>query len=226
MELKKNPKYDSKSYGLNFFLTGLLVAELLALSAFKYTQYEKSDDTAIEYDIVEDVEELADITVQNEPPPPKPPPPPPATVTVVEDDVEVDTTQQVVVNEDPTDYIPTVAPAPPPREPEKTGEAEVFEVVEKMPTYPGGEEARQRFIAKHLVYPPLDIENQKQGTVYVEFIVEPNGSLSNVRHIKTFSDDAGNEAVRVVKMMKWTPGEQRGKAVRVKVRMPIKFRLQ
>ena len=88
MELKKNPEYDSKRYGLNFFLSGLLLALLLTLGAFKYTQYAEEVKQEAVYDISDEVEEMADITRQNEPPPPAPPPPPPATVEVVEDDVE------------------------------------------------------------------------------------------------------------------------------------------
>ncbi len=224
MELKKNPEKDSKRYGLNFFLTGLLVAEIFALSAFNYTQYEDEVKTVVNYTADDDFEELADITIQEPPPAEKPPPPPPATVTVVEDDVDVDTTIKLVT-EGPKDYVPTAAPPPPNRGPEKTKEPEVFEVVEQMPGYPGGDEARQKFIAKNLVYPPLDVENQKQGKVYVKFIVNIDGSLSKVHAVKTFSEDAGKEAVRVTKMMKWNPGEQRGKKVPVWVVMPITFKL-
>ena len=226
MELKKNPEYDSKRYGLNFFLSGLLLALLLTLGAFKYTQYAEEVKQEAVYDISDEVEEMADITRQNEPPPPAPPPPPPATVEVVEDDVETPDVE-IEATDEIKDYVPTAAPVMPEPEPESTGEAEVFEIVEKQPSYPGGEAARQKFIAKHLVYPPLAIENQKQGTIIVEFIVEPpDGRLSNVKAIKSFDDDCSREAERVVRMMRWTPGEQRGKAVRVKVRMPIKFRLQ
>ncbi len=224
MELKKNPDKDSKRYGLNFFLTGLLVAEILTLSAFKYTKYDHIQEEAKTYAADDDFEELTDITIQEPPPAEKPPPPPPATVTVVDDDVVVDTTVKLVLAE-AKDYTPTAAPPPPDRGPEKTKEVEVFEVVEKMPGYPGGDAARQKFIAKHLVYPPLDVENQKQGRVYVKFIVNTNGTLSKVHTVKTFSEDAGKEAVRVAKMMKWTSGQQRGKKVPVWVVMPITFKL-
>ncbi|MGV3599401.1 MAG: energy transducer TonB [Bacteroidota bacterium] len=226
MELKKNPKYDLKRYVSTFFLAGFLMAELLTLFAFTYTQYEDVVVEEVQYDVQTDNEELPDITQQNEPPPPAPPPPPPTTVEVVEDDVE---TQDIDLNlPEEQDYTPTTyaAPPAPEPEPEQTGETEIFEVVEKSPEYPGGEAARQIFIAQHLVYPPLAVENGKQGTVYVEFVVEPSGVLSNVKAIKTFDDDCAAEAVRVVKLMKWTPGEQRGKPVRVRVKMPIKFRLK
>lgn len=224
MELKKNPEKDSKRYVLNFFLIGLLVAELFTLWAFTYKQYDDKPKEEKEYAADDDFEELADITIQEPPPAEKPPPPPPATVTVVEDDVVVDTTVKLAL-EPAKDYTPTAAPPPPNRGPEKTKEPEVFEVVEQMPGYPGGDKARQKFIAKHLVYPPLDVENSKQGKVYVKFIVNVDGSLSKVHAVKTFSEDAGKEAVKVARMMRWTPGEQRGKKVPVWVVMPITFKL-
>lgn len=225
MELKKNPKYDTKRYGLNFFLAGLLVAELLALYSFTYTKYDRIVKEEIIYSADDDFEEIADITIQEPPPPAEPPPPPPpATVTVVEDDVLVDTTVKLVLN-DPKDYIPKAAPPPPKKKPDDTGEQEPFEAVENEPTYPGGEDDRKRFIIKHLVYPPLDIENQKQGKVYVKFVVNTDGSLSRVHAVKSFSDDAAAEAVRVTKMMKWNPGSQRGKKVPVWVVMPVVFKL-
>lgn len=105
-------------------------------------------------------------------------------------------------------------------------EEPVFEIVEVMPEYPGGDEARQKFIAQNIVYPPLAIENNKQGTVYIKFIVEKNGSVSNPEAVKNFDEDCSKEAIRVVKLMKWKPGEQRGKKVRVRMILPIKFKLK
>eukprot|EP01036_Dinobryon_divergens_P009697 gene9697-12975_t len=78
-----------------------------------------------------------------------------------------------------------------------------------MPEYPGGDEARQKFIAQNIVYPPLAIENNKQGTVIIQFVVEKDGNVSNVTAYKSFDEDCSKEAIRVVKLMKWKPGEQR-----------------
>lgn len=108
---------------------------------------------------------------------------------------------------------------------EEKNNSEIFEIVERQPAYEGGEVARQQFIAENLVYPDSAIKYGKQGTVIIEFVVEVDGHLSHVKAIKSFDDYCAAEAVRVVRMMLWTPGEQRGKPVRVKVRMPIKFRL-
>jgi periplasmic protein TonB len=224
MELKKNPEYDAKTYTTTFFLGGLLIAGLVTLGAFTYTQYPTVEAPKEQVVVNTDMEELPDITQQNEPPPPAPPPPPPATVEAVEDDADIEEADIASTEEDKP-YVPTVAPPPPgPKGPEKTNEEEIFEFAEKMPEFKDGD--IQTYIAKHLFYPPLAAENGKQGTVFVQFIVESNGTVSNVKVVKTFDEDCGNEAMKVVKTLKFQPGEQRGKPVRVKMGMPIKFRLQ
>lgn len=102
---------------------------------------------------------------------------------------------------------------------------EVFEIVEYNPQYIGGEEAMRSFIDEKMVYPASAIEEEKEGTVIIEFIVEKDSSLSNIKAVKSFDDDCAAEAVRIVKMMKWAAGKQRGKPVRVKCRIPVRFRL-
>lgn len=108
---------------------------------------------------------------------------------------------------------------------EEEDDTEVFEIVEQQPVYEGGDAARQLFIAKNIVYPDSAIKYQKQGTIIVEFIVEVDGHLSHVKTVKSFDDYCAAEAIRVVRLMRWIPGRQRGQAVRVKIRMPIRFRL-
>ncbi|MGV3598807.1 MAG: TonB family protein [Bacteroidota bacterium] len=107
---------------------------------------------------------------------------------------------------------------------EQTGD--VLEVTDVPPEYPGGDIERQKFIAKHLNYPKKAIQKGKQGTVIIQFIVEKDGSVSNVVASKSFDEDCAKEAIRVASLMKWKPGEQRGKKVRVRITMPIKFRLK
>lgn len=106
-----------------------------------------------------------------------------------------------------------------------TVEQEIFDIVEEAPSYPGGEDARAKFIRDNLVYPDSAIKKGLEGKVYLQFIVETDGSVSNVKAIRKFDEDCANEAIRVIKLMKWNPGKQRGKAVRVKVVLPIVFKL-
>jgi protein TonB len=99
--------------------------------------------------------------------------------------------------------------------------------VEESPSFPGGEEARIRFLQENIEYPQMARESGIQGTVYMTFVVEPSGSVSAVRVLRGIGGGCDEEAIRVIqKMPKWNPGKQRGKPVRVQFTMPIKFTLQ
>lgn len=102
----------------------------------------------------------------------------------------------------------------------------IYETTDTAPMYPGGEKARQKFVVKNLVYPPLSIEAGNQGKVYVKFVVEKDGSISNAKAVKTFDKACGDESVRVISLMKWKPAEHKGKIVRCWVVMPIVFKLK
>ncbi len=107
-----------------------------------------------------------------------------------------------------------------------SSEQEVFISVEKMPSYPGGEEAMMKFILDNIKYPELARTNGIQGTVLVKFIVEKDGSVTHVNLQKGIGGGCDEEAVRVVSIMpKWIPGKQNGKTVRVQFILPIKFSL-
>ena len=108
----------------------------------------------------------------------------------------------------------------------ETVETEAFDVVEKMPEYPGGIEAFMKFLSENVRYPEAASKAGIQGRVLVNFIVEKDGSISNIHVIQNVNEYLDAEAVRVVGAMpKWTPGMQEGKAVRVKYTVPISFRL-
>jgi protein TonB len=175
------------------------------------------------------------------PPPPPPPPPPPAaleqkvkfvapvvtTEEVVEDadifnqdELAQTTNEAVVVQEE----VAEVAVA----EVIEVEEAKpVFTIVEEMPSYPGGEAERNKFLAENIVYPQQATENGIQGTVYVSFVVDSKGNVTDVKILRGIGGGCDEEALRVVKMMpKWHPGKQNGKQVRVLFNMPIYFKLQ
>ena len=106
----------------------------------------------------------------------------------------------------------------------EVAEAEVFMVVEEAPVFPGGEEARIRFLQQNIRYPQLARESSIQGTVYVTFVVERNGAINDVRVLRGIGGGCDEEAVRVIRAMpKWMPGKQRGKPVRVQFNMAVKF---
>lgn len=105
-------------------------------------------------------------------------------------------------------------------------ESQVFTVVEEMPKFPGGQTALLQFLAKNVKYPVEAIEKKISGRVMISFIVEKDGSLSNVEVLKNVDPALDAEAVRVVKSMpKWEPGKQRGHVVRVKYTLPVTFSL-
>ena len=105
-------------------------------------------------------------------------------------------------------------------------EVQIFTVVENDPEFPGGMDALRKFIQKNLQYPQLARENGIEGKVYVTFVVETDGSISNIKILRDIGGGCGAEAVRIVKLMpKWKPGTQRGKPVRVQYNLPIMFNL-
>lgn len=103
----------------------------------------------------------------------------------------------------------------------------IYNNVEKMPTFPGGEFKMYEFLAMNIRYPQRARQDGYSGTVYVRFIVEPDGTITNIEVAKGVGGGCSEEAVRVVKMMpNWIPGEAFGKKVRVTYTLPINFRLQ
>ena len=104
---------------------------------------------------------------------------------------------------------------------------QVFAIVEKMPQFPGGEKAINEFISKTLQYPVIAQENGIQGKVVCSFIINQDGSVTDAEVVSGVDPSLDREALRIVSaMLKWTPGTQRGKAVRVKYTMPVTFTLQ
>jgi len=103
-------------------------------------------------------------------------------------------------------------------------EKEVFLVVEEAPEFPGGQDAMMKFLADNITYPKEALDSLIHGTVYVNFIVEPDGSVSNIEVKRGIGGGCDEEAVRVIQMMpKWKPGTQRGEPVRVQYSLPIRF---
>ena len=104
---------------------------------------------------------------------------------------------------------------------------EVFVVVEQNPEFPGGEEARLKFLRKHINYPRIAKEKGIQGIVVVGFIIEKDGSITNVIIVRGKDPSLDEEALRIVKLMpKWKPAMQKGKPVRCTLTMPITFKLE
>ncbi len=104
---------------------------------------------------------------------------------------------------------------------------EVFTVVEEYPTFPGGDRARIKFLQQNIHYPKEALQNHQEGKVVINFIVEKDGSVSNLKVLNSIGRGCDDEAFRVAKMMpKWNPGKQSGVPVRVSFNMPISFMLK
>ncbi len=247
---RKKSKYDAVDvfhWSDVFFKLGLAITLLLTALAFNWTSWEKDvyiPDNALQFD--EEIEVETPRSQQEKPPPPPPPPPTitevPNTVEVEEDnsffldqsiDVETEITNAPKAVEAPA------APPPPPPPPEEPEEAPIFKIVEDMPRFAGCENVHKKeernecsqqklleFIYSNIKYPELAKETRIEGVVVVQFVVEKDGSITDVKIMRDIGGGCGEEAVRVVKMMpKWIPGKQRGRPVRVLFNLPIRFKL-
>lgn len=224
MEIKKNPKQDLEEKKNIFFQIGLVFALFIVFVGFEWKKYDKVEESMFDMTNILPPEEEIEITRPEEkieqPPPPQVP-----QIEIVEDDVEVDddlTFDDVDQNTAVDDYFVNRVEVE-----EEYVEAEIFTIVEEQPSFPGGEAALMEYLGKNISYPPMAKESGIQGTVFVTFVVEPNGSVTNVKILRGIGGGCDEEAVRVVKNMPaWKPGKQRGKPVRVQFNLPIKFVLQ
>ncbi|NQT76295.1 MAG: energy transducer TonB, partial [Bacteroidetes bacterium] len=115
---------------------------------------------------------------------------------------------------------------PPPPQAQEDEKKIIFTVVEVMPEYPGGVNEMMKFLANNIKYPTNAKENNISGKVFVTFVIEKNGLITNVNILRGIGGGCDEEAIRVIKLMpKWKPGTQRGQAVRVQYNVPIKFTL-
>lgn len=112
-------------------------------------------------------------------------------------------------------------------EPKPEVENKVFDVVEQMPSFPGGPSALMKYLSENVRYPVVAQENGVQGRVVVSFVVEKDGHITDVKVVRSVDPSLDKEAARVVKSMpSWIPGKQNGSAVRVKYNVPVSFKLQ
>lgn len=225
MDTKKTPKADLEGKRILFIQIGLVVTLAIVLLAFEWKTYDRVLTDLGEREVIDIPEEMVEITRQEQPPPPPAPPPQTTQFKIVEDDVEIDDDFMIDVDVDQTTQIE--AYIPPVFEEEQVQEQEIFIVVEDPPSFPGGDEARIRFLSENIRYPQMARESGIQGTVFVTFVVETDGSVTSVRVLRGIGGGCDEEAVRVIQAMpKWNAGKQRGRPVRVQFNMPIRFTLQ
>ena len=209
-----------------FMQIGMIISLLVAWLAFEHKSYDKReiDPSLLNREVVVE-EEMVEITKQEEPKPqPVEMPKQTTQLEIVQDDVEVEDIEinaEMDQNEVMEEYVA------PEIEEEEVVEQEVFTIVEEMPGYPGGDAKMYEYLGKNIKYPQIARESSIQGRVFVNFVVEPDGSVTNVKVLRGIGGGCDEEAMRVVKSMpKWKPGKQRGKAVRVSYTLPVVFKLQ
>lgn len=229
MNVKKSPKADLESKRLIFRELGLMVALGLVLLAFSLKTYDKSRTEMYTRQVEDIPEEIIPITEQKPPEPPRVQPPQVvSTINIVENEMDVDDNIVIDAEADQATEIPEYIPPVPEQKEEESVEAgEIFYVVESMPEFPGGEAKIYEYLANTLQYPTQAREAGIQGRVFLTFVVEKDGLITDVRVLRGIGGGCDEEAVRVVENMpKWTPGKQRGIPVRVQFNLPIKFTLQ
>ena len=226
MEEKKSPKANLENKKVMFTQIGLIISLLIAWLAFEHKSYDKRqiDESLLNREVVLD-EEMVEITKQEEQKPqPVEQPQQTTQLEIVDDNVEtedININAEVEQNEVIEEYVaPEVVE-------EEVVEQEIFQIVEEMPAFPGGEQKLMEYVGKNIKYPQIARETGIQGRVFVGFVVEPDGSISNVKLLRGIGGGCDEEAMRVIKSLpKWKPGKQRGKAVRVSYQIPVFFKLQ
>jgi len=226
MEEKKSPKANLENKKLLFMQIGLIISLFVAWLAFEHKSYDKREiDPSLLNRTVEVDEEMVEITKQDEQKPqPVEMPKQTTQLEIVDDNVEVEDIE-INAEVDQTEVLEEyVAPE---IEEDEVVEQEIFQIVEEMPAFPGGDQKLLEYVAKNIKYPQIARESGIQGRVFIGFVVEPDGSVSNVKVLRGIGGGCDEEAVRVIKSMpKWKPGKQRGKAVRVSYQIPVMFKLQ
>ncbi|MDR2816509.1 MAG: energy transducer TonB [Proteiniphilum sp.] len=227
-EVKKSPKANLEGHRSTYILMGLALSVSILFFAFEWSTETKKLDASV---LVQDVlaEEEIEITRRDPTPPPPPPPPEPETPEIIEVvEEKVDVKMDVKTEDDQSQrQTQTYIPPPPPKpKPEEVTE-EIFVVVEEQPEFPGGNSAMMKFLSDNIRYPVIAQENGIQGRVICNFVVERDGSITDVQVVRGVDPSLDREAIRVIQQMpRWKPGKQRGSAVRVRFTLPVVFRLQ
>jgi protein TonB len=226
MESKKSNRANLEIKKGIFLRVGFIMALTISLLAFEWGTSEKkvSFNYASNW---QEVDELLPINTEHRKLPPPPPAPKPVfTINIVD--------KPDFISDDPPIFDagfdekwanPEIIRLP--DEPPAPTDDTIFKVVEKDPEFPGGLSALYEYLRNNIVYPKIAREVNIQGTVYLSFVVEKDGSLSNIQIIRSPDQLLSDEAFRVVSAMPdWSPGLQRNKPVRVSFSLPIRFTLQ
>ena len=225
IDKKKSPKADLERRKMLFTEIGLVIALAVVLLAFEWKSYEKTEMALMNLTVDDTPEEMVEITQQEKPPPPPKPPQQTTIIEIVEDDEEIEDDIEIDVEADQETEVEEYIPME--EDDDEAEELQIFTVVESMPTFQGGDAARIKYLNSNIKYPTIARESGIQGRVFVTFVVETDGRVTDVKILRGIGGGCDEEAVRVIKNMpKWVPGKQRGKSVKVQFTFPINFVLQ
>ncbi|MBP5136325.1 MAG: energy transducer TonB [Paludibacteraceae bacterium] len=229
MEVKKSPKAELSRTVTLFREIGFIVVLGLVLLAFEWQSKEKKESIFDQQESVIIEEEIIPITQEEQTPPPEMPKIPVLSdaIDIVDDNIQVDDAvfsfeDDATLGVEIMDYIETV------EEEEVEEEAIPFALVENKPTFQGGDaNTFSKWVNSQLEYPEIAKENGIQGRVTLQFTVNTDGSVSDVKVLRGVDSSLDKEAVRVVSASpKWKPGMQRDKPVRVTYTFPVIFQLR
>lgn len=229
MEVKKSPKASLENKKLLFVEIGLVIALTAVYIAFNWTSRDAQVSTLEADNQVVQEEEIIPITQETPPPPPEAPKIPVLSdqIDIVDDEIKID--NDFLSLEDNSDmgveimdYVENV------QEEVVEEEAIPFQLVEEKPSFKGGDANEfSKWVNSKLVYPEIAKENGVQGRVTLQFTVNPDGTVSNVKVLRGVDPSLDKEAVRVVSSSpKWKPGKQRDRAVKVTYTFPVIFQLR
>ncbi|MFY0651423.1 MAG: energy transducer TonB [Cyclobacteriaceae bacterium] len=223
MEPKKHPKADlDKKTGM-FFNIGLAVSLAIVLTAFEWRSYDDGDLVDLGQ-LDDDFEDIMEIPPTEQPPPPPPKIQLPQIIEIpdeeeIEEEIEVDLDVEITEETVIEDIVFEEAP-------EEEVADEIFDIVEDQPAPPGGMGAFYKFVGKSMKYPNQARRMGIEGRVFVQFVVDKDGTLTDIKAVKGIGAGCDEEAVRVLKSApKWKPGKQRGRPVKVRMILPITFKL-
>lgn len=222
MEVKKNPDADIEKSKRPLALVGLVTALAVVLLAFEWASFDYvvADLGYFDEDVLE--EEEIPISVQQNQPPPPPPPKPQLIIEIVDDEEEVE--EEIEFEDTEVDQDTEIAEL---EEEEEVVEDEIFTIVETMPSFPGGDAALFKYLGQNVKYPQMAKDAGITGRVFVSFVIDKAGKVTSAKILRGIGGGCDEEALRVVKAMpNWSPGKQRGRAVRVEYRLPINFVLK
>ena len=220
MENKKNPEKDLERSRSQYMALGMVISLALAITAFEWRTIQ---NPIIDIGQLNGQFEDDDIIFQTVQPPPEPPKPKVVPTMVVETKEEVEPPEELVVF-DIDEFIPDDIVID--NEPEPESVAEVLTIAEVMPSPVGGMEAFYSFLGKKMKYPKQARRMGAEGRVYVQFVVNEAGEMTDLQVIKGIGAGCDEEALRVMKLApNWNPGKQRGRPVKVRMVVPIHFRL-